>query len=182
MLEVTIDGQSCMLQISDTAYQQEYTAPWDQLIRDGEGFLLVCSITSRTSFTHITRFHDWSGRVREAEAPVSPPNSFFPFEMPPIMLVGNNSDRAAEREVSTQEGYALARELGRHFVEVSVKDNVNVEKAFYDIVRDLRPQQMPATSRALAHIRSTSRQNHRRSRKKPGGVSQVWQKVILRKS
>jgi len=56
------------------------------------------------------------------------------------MLVGNKSDRVTEREVSTQEGHALARELGCEFVEASAKNCVNVEKAFYDVVRLLRRQ------------------------------------------
>jgi len=54
------------------------------------------------------------------------------------MLVGNKSDRVTEREVSTQEGQALARELGCEFVEASAKNCINVEKAFYDVVRQLR--------------------------------------------
>ena len=39
----------------------------------------------------------------------------------PVMLVGNKSDRVTEREVSTQEGGALAKEMGCDFVEASAK-------------------------------------------------------------
>ena len=56
----------------------------------------------------------------------------------PVMLVGNKSDRVTEREVSTQEGAALAKEMGCDFVEASAKNCINVEKAFYDVVRALR--------------------------------------------
>lgn len=56
------------------------------------------------------------------------------------MLVGNKCDRVTEREVSTQEGSALAKELGCDFVEASAKNCVNVEKAFFDVVRQLRRQ------------------------------------------
>jgi GTPase KRas protein len=56
------------------------------------------------------------------------------------MLVGNKCDRVTEREVSTQEGSALAKELGCDFVEASAKNCVNVDKAFYDVVRQLRRQ------------------------------------------
>lgn len=58
----------------------------------------------------------------------------------PVMLVGNKSDKVTEREVSSQEGLALARELGCEFVEASAKSCANVEKAFYDVVRLLRRQ------------------------------------------
>ena len=48
----------------------------------------------------------------------------------PVMLVGNKSDRVTEREVSTQVGSALAKEMGCDFVEASAKQCINVEKAF----------------------------------------------------
>ncbi|KAK3364787.1 P-loop containing nucleoside triphosphate hydrolase protein [Lasiosphaeria ovina] len=55
----------------------------------------------------------------------------------PIMLVGNKTDRVTEREVSTEEGHALARELDCEFVEASAKNGENVEKA---ILRSARRQ------------------------------------------
>ena len=61
---------------------------------EGEGFLLVYSVTSRSSFTHIQRYHN---RVRKFEEISS-------TSVRPVMLVGNNGDQIAEREVSTQEG------------------------------------------------------------------------------
>jgi GTPase KRas protein len=60
------------------------------------------------------------------------------------MLVGNKSDKAVERAVSAQEGQALAKELGCEFVEASAKNCINVEKAFYDVVRMLRQQRQQA--------------------------------------
>lgn len=132
-----------MLEVLDTAGQEEYTALRDQWIRDGEGFVLVYSISSRSSFTRIQRFHHQIQRVKEA-APPSYPGSLAsqigPTGSVPIMLVGNKADRVTEREVSTQEGHALARELGCEFVEASAKNCINVEKAFYDVVRLLRRQ------------------------------------------
>lgn len=134
-----------MLEVLDTAGQEEYTALRDQWIRDGEGFVLVYSISSRSSFTRIKRFHHQIQRVKESctSSPSypGPPISAASPQMPvPVMLVGNKSDRVTEREVSTQEGHALARELGCEFVEASAKNCINVEKAFYDVVRILRRQ------------------------------------------
>lgn len=136
-----------MLEVLDTAGQEEYTALRDQWIRDGEGFVLVYSISSRSSFTRIQKFHHQIQRVKESSAsspsfPGSPISQSMVVNsgMVPVMLVGNKSDRVTEREVSTQEGHALARELGCEFVEASAKNCVNVEKAFYDVVRLLRRQ------------------------------------------
>lgn len=154
--QVQIDNQSCMLEVLDTAGQEEYTALRDQWIRDGEGFILVYSISSRSSFTRIQKFHHQIQRVKESAAAGSPTYPGSPlsatmgnaaFGPAPIMLVGNKCDRVTEREVSTQEGQALAKSLGCEFVEASAKNCVNVEKAFYDVVRQLRRQRASAPSR-----------------------------------
>ncbi|KAI9848457.1 MAG: Ras GTPase ras2 [Sclerophora amabilis] len=158
-----------MLEVLDTAGQEEYTALRDQWIRDGEGFVLVYSISSRSSFTRISKFHSHVQRVKESSSAVSPSSmgysggysvsgmgspasmtlaSSAPRGQVPIMLVGNKSDRVTEREVSTQEGQALARDLGCDFVEASAKNCINVEKAFYDVVRALKRQRQQANPKA----------------------------------
>lgn len=136
-----------MLEVLDTAGQEEYTALRDQWIRDGEGFVLVYSITSRSSFSRIRRFHSQIQRVKESSSAGSPTGGgYLSSSMSatgshaPVMLVGNKSDRVTEREVSTQEGSALAKEMGCDFVEASAKQCINVEKAFYEVVRSLRKQ------------------------------------------
>ncbi|KAI9750693.1 MAG: Ras GTPase [Chaenotheca gracillima] len=167
--QVVIDSQSCMLEVLDTAGQEEYTALRDQWIRDGEGFVLVYSISSRSSFTRIQKFHSHVQRVKESSMASSPTAMGYsggyavagmgaPASMAmaasaargqvPIMLVGNKADRVTEREVSTQEGQALARELGCDFMEASAKNCINVEKAFYDVVRALRRQRQQVNPRA----------------------------------
>lgn len=157
-----------MLEVLDTAGQEEYTALRDQWIRDGEGFVLVYSISSRSSFSRIKRFHHQIQRVKESCAsspsymgsPIATANPQAPV---PIMLVGNKSDRVTEREVSTQEGHALARELGCEFVEASAKNCVNVEKAFYDVVRILRKQRLQTTKAPPAVGRNNTHRGARES-------------------
>ncbi|KAL9119559.1 MAG: hypothetical protein Q9187_003889 [Circinaria calcarea] len=155
--QVVIDAQSCMLEVLDTAGQEEYTALRDQWIRDGEGFVLVYDITSRSSFSRIQRFHNQIQRVKDSSNAGSPTAGGYlasPMSSTlmsarngpaPVMLVGNKSDRVTAREVSTQEGNALAKELGCDFVEASAKNCINVEKAFYDVVRNLRKQRQEHT-------------------------------------
>lgn len=151
--QVVIDGQSCMLEVLDTAGQEEYTALRDQWIRDGEGFVLVYSITSRASFSRIRKFHSQIQRVKDSSSAGSPTASYLSSPITaapsgaqaPVMLVGNKSDRVTEREVSTQEGSALAKEMGCDFVEASAKNCINVEKAFYEVVRSLRRQRQDQT-------------------------------------
>jgi GTPase KRas protein len=141
--QVVIDREICWVEVLDTAGQEEYTALRDQWVRDGEGFVLVYSITSRSSFTRIQRFYSQIRRVKL----VSPSTSSAPFtELFPIKLVGNNCERTTEREVSTEEGHALAREFGCEFLEASAKNCINVEKTFYNVVRMIRKQRIRAAA------------------------------------
>jgi GTPase KRas protein len=173
-----------MLEVLDTAGQEEYTALRDQWIRDGEGFILVYSITSRHSFDRIQKFYNQVQRVKESGNPGSPTGPNYlqsPMSLNnasassgpvPVMLVGNKHDKSQEREVSTQEGQALASHLGCDFVEASAKNCVNVEKAFYDVVRQLRRQrQIPkpqpsGKGNAIAGIRHADPDNPRTYRDK----------------
>ncbi|KAK9717039.1 RAS2 protein [Basidiobolus ranarum] len=123
--QAVIDDHSCMLEVLDTAGQEEYTALRDQWIRDGEGFLLVYSITSRSTFERIERFRDQIVRVKDTDTVA-------------MMLVGNKCDKTSEREVSKEEGLGLAKRLGCEFIESSAKTAINVEKAFYSVVRMIR--------------------------------------------
>jgi len=152
-----------MLEVLDTAGQEDYVSLRDQWIRDGEGFVLVYSISSRASFQQLKSFYNQIRRVKEySGSPTFPgsPGGGGGYGPSPIMLVGNKCDRVTEREVSTQEGSSLARELGCEFVEASAKNCVNVEKAFYDVVRQLRRQRMSGAggmARGSDRRRETSR-------------------------
>lgn len=161
--QVVIDQQPCVLEVLDTAGQEEYTALRDQWIRDGEGFVLVYSITSRASFTRIHKFYQQIKMVKESANTGSPTGPGYlsssfgsppPFNQSgpvPVMLVGNKSDKAIERAVSSQEGHAMAKELGCEFVEASAKNCINVEKAFYDVVRLLRQQRQQSQNQHPQH-------------------------------
>ncbi|KAI9320650.1 small GTPase superfamily [Dichotomocladium elegans] len=123
--QVVIDDQPCVLEVLDTAGQEEYTALRDQWIRDGEGFLLVYSITSRSTFERVERFRDQIFRVKEVDRV-------------PLILVGNKCDKVTEREVSREEGFQMGRRLNCEFIETSAKTCVNVERSFYTVVRNIR--------------------------------------------
>eukprot|EP00026_Physarum_polycephalum_P001882 Phypoly_transcript_01885.p1 GENE.Phypoly_transcript_01885~~Phypoly_transcript_01885.p1 ORF type:complete len:979 (+),score=188.07 Phypoly_transcript_01885:120-3056(+) len=118
------DNQTCLLDILDTAGQEEYSAMRDQYYRTGQGFLLVYSITSRSSFDEARYIHEQILRVKDSDSV-------------PIILVGNKIDLDSERQVSSREGQDLARALGCSFIETSAKTRMNVEEAFFDLVREI---------------------------------------------
>ncbi|XP_012496420.1 PREDICTED: GTPase KRas [Propithecus coquereli] len=54
--QVVIDGETCLLDILDTAGQEEYSAMRDQYMRTGEGFLCVFAINNTKSFEDIHHY------------------------------------------------------------------------------------------------------------------------------
>lgn len=54
------------------------------------------------------------------------------------ILIGNKCDWEDKRVVSTEQGEALAKELGITFLEVSAKSNINIDKAFYSLAGDIK--------------------------------------------
>lgn len=167
-----------MLEVLDTAGQEDYVSLRDQWIRDGEGFVLVYSISSRSSFQQIKMFYNQIRRVKESPSSPTSDDAFFDFA--PVMLVGNKCDRVTEREVSTQEGSSLARELGCDFVEASAKNCVNVDKAFYDVVRQLR-RQMHSTGKGSDRKGSGTKQGQKESgrSKKSRSSSRSGSKCVI---
>ncbi|GAA5990612.1 hypothetical protein JCM10908_003154 [Rhodotorula pacifica] len=117
-----VDGQPYMLEILDTAGQEEYTALRDQWIREGEAFLIVYSVTSRASFDRVEKFRLQVARVKDSDTI-------------PVVIVGNKIDRVHEREVETRHGEQLAQRLGCAFIETSAKTRQNLEEAFFTAVR-----------------------------------------------
>ena len=91
---------------------------------EGQGFILVYSIASRSTFERLETFRQSMRRVKRGD--------------PIFMLVGNKCDKTYEREVSKDEGAALARQFGCEFIETSAKTAQNVDRLFTNLVRMLR--------------------------------------------
>lgn len=120
--QCSVDNEQVMLDILDTAGQEEYLAMREQYMRTGEGFLLVYAINSRTSLEELQVFYEQIQRVKDVDNV-------------PVLVVGNKSDLEIERQVSFEEGAAFAKSLGCPFLETSAKQRINVEEAFYGLVR-----------------------------------------------
>jgi GTPase KRas protein len=87
--QCVIDDEVALLDVLDTAGQEEYSAMREQYMRTGEGFLLVYSITSRSSFEEISTFQQQILRVKDRDSY-------------PIIVVANKADLEHERQVSSQ--------------------------------------------------------------------------------
>eukprot|EP01120_Amphizonella_sp_Union-15-10_P002553 TRINITY_DN1282_c0_g1_i1.p1 TRINITY_DN1282_c0_g1~~TRINITY_DN1282_c0_g1_i1.p1 ORF type:complete len:217 (-),score=60.67 TRINITY_DN1282_c0_g1_i1:121-699(-) len=122
--QVTIDDQTCLLDILDTAGQEEYSAMRDQYMRTGQGFILTYAITSRPSFDELKQFKSQIHRVKDSDKV-------------PIVMAGNKADLEEERQVTTGEGQELGKSWGCPFFETSAKTRINVEESFFQLVREI---------------------------------------------
>ena len=131
--QVVIDQKTALLDILDTAGQEEYSSMQDQWMREGKGFLLVYSITSRSTFDEILVFKEKILRAKDMDSV-------------PMVLVGNKCDLEGDRQVSLEEGTQKAAEWGCPFMEVSAKEKVRNEECFFEIVRQIRNKDNPPSS------------------------------------
>jgi len=127
--KLLVDDRMCFVEVIDTAGQEEYSILRDQWAREGQAFVLVYSILQRTSFNRLTTFKDAMLRAKR----------FNPI----FVLVGNMTDREDARQVTYQEGRALAREFGCEYMETSAKTAENVQEVFVGIIRRLRAGEGP---------------------------------------
>ncbi|KAI8500164.1 PREDICTED: GTPase HRas [Branchiostoma belcheri] len=122
--QVVIDGETCLLDILDTAGQEEYSAMRDQYMRTGEGFLCVFALNNTKSFEDISMYREQIKRVKDSE-------------QVPMVLVGNKAD-LPQRVVDNKQAQDMAKSYSIPYVETSAKTRLGVEDAFYTLVREIR--------------------------------------------
>jgi GTPase SAR1 family protein len=88
----------------------------DLYMKNGQGFVLVYSITSQATFNDLIDIKDQIMRVKDIGADI------------PMVLVGNKNDLEDERVVGKQNGESLARSFACTFLEASAKLQVNVNE------------------------------------------------------
>ncbi|XP_026281900.1 ras-related protein M-Ras-like [Frankliniella occidentalis] len=123
-----VDGIWCVLDVLDTAGQEEFSAMREQYMRKGDGFLLVYSVTDVQSYENIVNFHTQILRVKDRDSY-------------PMLLVANKVDLVHHRKIPEESGRDLALRLGIPYIETSAKDPpLNVDAAFHEVVRTIRNQ------------------------------------------
>ena len=127
--KVVLDAEEVQIDLLDTAGEEDYAAIQDKNFRSGEGFLCVFSITQDESFQAAKEFREQIVRVKGKET--------IPF-----ILVGNKSDLTDQRAVTLANAQAQANEWKVPYVETSAKTRENVDKVFFDLMREIRAQKM----------------------------------------
>ena len=115
---VYYESRSC-----NTAGQERFRTITSAYYRGADGIIMVYDVTSKESFDHV---NDWLKEVNRyaAEGTVK-------------LLVGNKSDRQADKVVSEETAKEFADELGIAFLETSAKSAKNVEESFLTMAGEL---------------------------------------------
>ena len=117
------DGTCVKLQVWDTAGQESFRSIVRSYYRGAVGALVVFDLTSHKSFEDAAA---WLADCREhCKTDVS------------VVLVGNKSDLASQREVTQEEAADYAATNDVQYFETSAKTATNVDAAFVDVARSV---------------------------------------------
>ena len=89
---------------------------------------MVYDVTSQDSFDHV---NDWLKEVNR-----------YASEGTCKLLVGNKSDRTADKVVTAEQAKEFADDIGVPFLETSAKSASNVEEAFLTMAGELIKQRI----------------------------------------
>ena len=139
---ININNQDIILNIIDTAGQEEFYALRDQYIRSGDGYIIVFSITSVTSFLEVNAIKEQLNMILDVDN-----NTLIP-----IILVGNKCDLEEYRQVPSLDAQRLAEEWRVKYFETSAKNKTNINRIFEELVYLIEANNQ-------TNIQNTSNQN-----------------------
>ena len=113
-------GQNIKLQIWDTTGQEKYKGLIPSYVRNSSIVFVVYDISVKSTFDNIPK---WLTFIRSIENTT-------------LILCGNKID-LEKREVTKEEGEALAQKEGIAFFETSAKTAEGIKNMFYSAVSDL---------------------------------------------
>ncbi|KAI9278582.1 ferrous iron transporter B [Phascolomyces articulosus] len=123
-------GHEYVVEIMDTAGQDEYSILSSHHASSVHGYVLVYSIASRSSLDMIKVIRD---KILD----------FTGLDNVPCVIVGNKSDLNIQRQVSQEEGKEMAEQWNSPTVETSAKHNENVAKIFDMLIAEIEKANNP---------------------------------------
>jgi len=126
--EITVDEKLVTLQIWDTAGQERFQSLGVSFYRGADACVLVYDISDSKSFDSLDT---WRDDFLNTAAPRNADN--FPF-----VIIGNKADLDSKRQVTkakAQQWCKNQRQQDIPFFETSAKDAINVEQAFFSVVK-----------------------------------------------
>ena len=119
--DIEINGQKYILDIWDTAGQEQYRSLGKHFYKDAFIVILVYDISNKNSFEDLKNIW-YNDLIRYGQ------------KYTVIAIVGNKMDLYEKEEVSENEGRAFATEKKALFMQVSAKNNDNINALFKALV------------------------------------------------
>ena len=124
-----LEDRTVRLQLWDTAGQERFRSLIPSYIRDSTVAVVVYDITNANAFVQTSKWID-DVRTERGHDVI-------------IMLVGNKTDLADKRQVTTEEGERKSKELNVMFIETSAKSGYNVKQLFRRVAAALPGMETP---------------------------------------
>ena len=121
--KLEIDEKLIKIQIWDTAGHEKFRTITTSYYKSAHAIIILYDITEQSSFEHIK---NWMVEIEK-----------FAKQGVLKLIVGNKKDLEDKRQVSKEEAEAFAKNNGVKFLEVSAKDNINIEELFFGVVKTL---------------------------------------------
>ena len=124
-IDIIIDNKKKVkTKIWDTAGQEKYQAIFRAHYQKADGMILMYSVIERFSFDKI---QDWINSIKDSSR-----------KGITIFLISNKNDYPEkQKEVTSEEGKALAKQLSLPFYEITSKDYSQVAQVMHDIVKEV---------------------------------------------
>lgn len=122
--KVNYKNKRVKLVIYDTSGQEKFRTIVSNYYKNTDGVILIFDISNKKTFTKIEY---WLNEIKENSG-----NDNGTF-----ILFGNKCDLDSEREVSYEEGKALADKIGISYLEGSAKTGKNIKELFIILVRQI---------------------------------------------
>jgi len=120
-----VDGEPIKLDVLDTAGQEEYQSLHENWINEGDAAMIVYSVTEKISFEEAEIIYEKIMKIRYED-------DF------PIVLVGNKIDLTTLIKVKSNEAHQVAKSWNVPHFQTSAKENIEVQDAFFELIRELR--------------------------------------------
>ncbi|KAJ5397535.1 ras small monomeric GTPase [Penicillium cosmopolitanum] len=136
--QIEVDGRQCILEI-------------ELYMKQGQGFLLVFSITSASSLNELSELREQIIRIKDDEKV-------------PLVIVGNKSDLEEDRAVPRARAFGLSQNWGNApYYETSARRRANVNEVFVDLCRQIIRKDLEGSGGSDSFRK---RENSTRDRKK----------------
>ncbi|KAJ5689540.1 hypothetical protein N7462_003932 [Penicillium macrosclerotiorum] len=143
---------SCSL---DTAGTEQFTAMRELYMKQGQGFLLVFSITSMSSLNELSELREQIIRIKDDENV-------------PLVIVGNKSDLEEDRAVPRARAFGLSQSWGNApYYETSARRRANVNEVFIDLCRQIIRKDLQGSSGNDSSRKREAQNNRDRKRERP---------------